>query len=227
MLDIEAHGYLKSSKTLNDGTPIYFPDNLTYWKNIYETFISEKTGERREVVVRRDPIKYIFSNEDIRIEREYCSHNIFDLDIFDFQFNLNRYCCFRKSYLSAYEEVYRFTGTQFNKAPEYCFVRGIRDMCEISGYYLFWERCFSSGNAHTIYNYIPDRMFFNYKDRKHAVERIFAMYSDGNYYHNPTFDNIDYINMDDNDLVSFMNDRFKKRLLFEKLLHKRPVYLFT
>lgn len=105
-----------------------------------------------------------------------------------------------------------------NKWPEFYYknIPGyiIEEAFELSGYYPFFERC-----NHRDINYIPDRYFFNFPNREKAIERcnISCCYI-GGIIKNPTFDNIDYVNMTDIELVKFMNDRFKKRIKFENLL---------
>jgi hypothetical protein len=224
-IDLTKYGYIKSVKTLDDGTPIYFPESInSYWKEIYETFISESTGEKQDFVIRRDHMEYEFTDEDITCRGDFASHKLTNTT-FRFQFNLYEYLCFIESYVSAYHTVGNILrydgcgGMLYNERPVFTEKesRISRDLFQKSGYYPFYECCFATGNHYTIENYIPDKLFFNFKDRKKAIEGI-TTYHCGRFFHNPTFDNIDYVNMTDHEVIKFMNERMDKRIEFEKLI---------
>jgi len=226
-LDLTKYGYIKSQKVLEDGTPIYFPENCnSYLNSIYETFTSDLTGEKIKLSVGMKDTKYTFSDDDIEINNGGAHHKTIRLDAFRFSFNLYNYYCLIHCYSSAYNAVWNILNglngnagkSLLNKRPQYnirenaCF--NLREAFEYSGYYPFYECCFTSGNHHSIENYIPDKIFFNFEDRNKALNAIMSY----DYFHNPTFDNVDYVNMTDIELIKFMNDRFIKRIKFENLI---------
>lgn len=226
MLDF--YGYIKSGKTLSDGTPIYFPKCINhYWETQYKTYIEKDTG--KEIVLSNGykDVKYIFSDDDIEVDSNRVRHNIINLDTFQFQFNLNKYCCFIGTYSSKYNEVGYIIGNNFNEAPEY-LLSSSRDRLRYyynidfeteTGYWPFVELCFASDNGYAIQNYISDKIFFNYPDRNKALAGI--VYGD------KIFAGIDYVNMSDRELVSFMTDRLNRRMKYEQLVSNHKNYYYA
>lgn len=224
--------YIRSSLKSDyfDGGIFLINEPIPYNHRTYEELIDSR-GKKHSVqidyelkkVKLTDDMFEIYDNRD-----EYNPDNIYVRDIYEkcpidvdklyFQFNLKEYVLLYWSRGFSQLNYFRnITRNIENKTPQIFLDKhwAKQEAMKISGYYPFYEHCYGNGET----NYIPDRLFFNYPNRKLALERVICGIQNTNGdYKESVFENTDYVSMTDNELVKFMNDRFIKRIKFENLI---------
>lgn len=222
MIDLSKYGYYDTGLTLDDNTHIFMSSNIRrYSKPIYKTFIDKETNEEVEIQTGNEIIDYIFDKNHITIRNNFAHHNIIQLSSFTFSFNFKYYYCFCNIYDRPSSIVNSIICREQNEdIPEHAFDTSyfIIDAMNTSGYYPLIEQCFSTSHS-VIRNYLTDKFFFNYPNRKHALDNLA-------YISKKIFEDVDYVNMNDYDLLNFMNERFDKRIKFERLI-KHPPFKYT
>lgn len=208
--------YIKSSIKLTDGGSIYFPLRIKKLEeDIYENFM-DSYGNTHSVKVAVKQTEYIFKDEDISIEyyneHLYIRHKLTCMPNRCLQFNLDKYYIFDNHWESDYMFLKGFF--DYNEEPYYFDnLNRYMNIFKESGYFPIFEHC-NSHNTNCIINYIPDRIFFNYPNRIHALERI------SEWSREMIFLNVDYINMPEIELVKFIMNRLKNKIEFENQIKK-------
>jgi len=224
--------YFKSKHTLPEYDGGIFIENneIKYIHTIHES-LTDSMGREHLVQVGYEDAKFRFSDEcfEVRGDTIYSITNKIPINIeyITFQFNLRRYLLIcAKEYSSTYQFIGGLLRGLYNPAPAYIreFNYRITDAMKTAGYAPFEERCFMSGNNQSCHiNYIPDSIFFNYKDKATAMQRVFSRASIANEF----LVQWDYLNIhDDINMVSLMNKRFSNRIKFESFM-KYNEYLLT
>jgi hypothetical protein len=140
-----------------------------------------------------------------------------------FQFNLEKYVLiYWERGLSNLNYIRNITNERKNKIPEIFNHQHwyVDEVIKATGFAPFYENTF-----HGETNYIPDRMFFNYKNRQQALNRISCGISWSHVdYSKIVFKDFDYVNANDSDLITFMNERYDRRLKFEAKINQKSFY---
>jgi hypothetical protein len=213
-------GYKKFTQNFTDYEGVFYSssiENIEYWEDKCEKLV-DSCGNAHNVLIERNLVKYSLKEDDFKfsnINKSAYHKFLTGFKSFVFQFNLNKYCCITSDYISSYNEVGLIIENHRNHYP---LLLKNWDAQEESGFYPFFETCFVAGNYYAIDNYIPDKIFFNFHDRKLAISRI------NNYKLKKQLEENDYENMTDKQLIRYLNDRFQKRILFEKIITNKQIY---
>jgi hypothetical protein len=216
--------YFKSKHQLDeyDGGIFIEARGITYSHRIYETLI-DSSGHNHSVQIGTEDIKFKFTDDCFEIRNDDI-RTIYDrvpieVQYLSFQFNLKRYLLIRyDNYQSSYQYISGLLSELHNQVPDYFHYLHYRitDAMETAEFAPFHEVCFMSGNRQTtVDNYIPDLIFFNYKDKNKALNRIKSRRNIANNY----LVKRDYKSINnDHELLQLLNNRFSNQVKFEQFI---------
>jgi len=199
------NGYYKSGIILDDIDAVYiYNGDIKYFDDEYETLIDSK-GKTHCVCVGRMEMQTKFNDSQFKILGNALVHERFwQVRAFSFQFYLKTYYIYG-GWGSAYQDVCRLTDVSVSGAM--CYRHYLLSNME---YFPLYEETFVSGNGTTIENYVPDKLFFEAKNRELAISRL-------TYKCQNRLEDDGYLKMDNIRLLKYMNKRLANKAKYVKL----------
>jgi hypothetical protein len=185
-------------------------DTYLKFEHEYENFV-DKYGIEHIVQIKRNSVEKEFKDEDFYYDEgfNYIRHNeVSHIDTCIFNYNLKKYIIIGCS-SSPYQLIqYILHDRNVNYSDYRCYVYNNCD------YFPIYEDCFMSGNNYSIIsNYIPDGVFFSFKDKQKAYDMVSRRTQ-------IKLDEVGYLKMTDDELIKYLFKRSKDKLEFIKLYKK-------
>jgi hypothetical protein len=222
--------YTRSSliSELYDGGIYFINEPIPHTHRICEELVDSR-GQKHSVQIDYESRSVILQDDFFKLSYDghvtYTEKCPIEVDYLSFQFNLKNYLLLL--WLGGFSPLSYYRNLVYNLRNDFPDSFGAHhykrmDGMEATGWAPFWEHCYGRGET----NYIPDELFFNVSNRKLALERVICGPYDGSYQlKDIVFNGFDFINADDHDLISFMNDRFQRRIKYEQYLNTNHYYL--